>query len=140
MALGVGEDDVRHGVPRVVNANQQQGERCSADDKQGACRIRAKKGGDGEGGIADSGKRRVPQPILPDRFVCLLAQRPHDDDRGIGHAREANHSERERQRRERRPRRAHDRGDDQRARQVHDRRCGEGVQTASRRLVSAVGE
>lgn len=84
-------DDVRHRVPGVVNADQEQTQRRGSDEEQSEVGIRAEEEcRNRESGVAGTRQHRVPEPILPDRLVVRLATDASNDD---GAVRETTHTQ-----------------------------------------------
>src|SRR5262245_30096434 len=75
------KSDIRDGVPRIVNAAEQQQDRGGADDKQCGCGVF----GQSESGrcqrrIRNQWEHDVPDPVFKDGYVVLLL--PHVSNNG----------------------------------------------------------
>src|ERR1700704_3241149 len=77
------KDLIRDGVPSIVNSNQEQHQRCRADEVEGwAHGVQSRVGRDSESCVCRKRKQSMEQPILEHRPVGgLIAHTPgHDDD------------------------------------------------------------
>jgi len=123
LVLWPGEFDgnVGHGIPRVVDANEQEQHRHRTGDEQ--CRRRIAweyDRRDDECCVGDERKDHMPQPVFQYRLiVCLLARPPeHDDD--VGHSPETGEAQQQASMPEHLPWCAENRGDEERGAKMHD--------------------
>src|SRR5947209_10097065 len=83
LRLGELDDKVGHGIPGVVDTDEQQQNGSRGDDEQCWHRIAwDHKCCDEEGGVGDERKDRMPEPVFQHRLILGLTTRPpeHDDD------------------------------------------------------------
>ena len=123
LVLRPGELDgnVGNGIPGVVDANEQEQNSNRTDDEQCRHRIAQEHNcRDEEGGVGDERKDGMPQPVFQHRLIVCLTARPpyHDDD--IGHPCETGEAQQQDSWPERLPRRAKNRGDQERGAKMHD--------------------
>src|SRR5258707_8062815 len=121
LRLGLLEDNVGNGIPRVVDADEQEQHRHRTDAEQGRHRIaREQKRRDDECCVGDERKYRMPQPVFQHRLiVSLTAHTPqHDDD--VGHPPETAETAQKARIPEDPPWRAENRGDQQRGANMDD--------------------
>jgi hypothetical protein len=65
--------DVRHRIPRVVDADEEEKERHRADSEEGSGGLaRDRRRGDQQCGVRDEREHRVPEPVLEDQDLGEL--------------------------------------------------------------------
>src|SRR5713226_3906755 len=77
LRLGALDGKVGHGIPRVVDPDEQEQHRCSTDDEQ--CRHRIVweyHRRDDECGVGDERKDRMPQPVFQHWLIVRLMASP----------------------------------------------------------------
>src|SRR2546423_6425516 len=112
---------VGNGIPRVVDAGEQEQKRNGSDDEQCQRRIAQEHNRrDDECCVGNERKDRMPQPVFQYRLIVRLTARPsyHDDD--IRHLSKTEEAEQKASLPERLPRRTKNRGDEECGTKMHD--------------------
>ena len=121
LRLSVLDGNVGNGIPRVMDADEQEQHRHRTDAEQCRHRIaREHKRRDDECRVGDERKDRMPQPVFQHRYIVRLTARPPYHDDGVRHPPETAEAEQQASRPERLPWRAENRGDEERYAEMHD--------------------
>src|SRR5258708_39068187 len=121
LRLSVLDDNVGNGIPRVVDADEQEQHRHRTGAEQGRHRIaQEQKRHDDEYCVGDERKYHIPRPVFQHRLIVrLTAGAPYHDD-GVRHPPETTEAKQQASMPERLPRRAENRGDEERYAKMHD--------------------
>ena len=121
LRLGLLEDNVGNGIPRVVDTDEQEQNRSSTGDEQRRCRIaREHNCRDDECGVGDERKDRMPQPVFQHRCIVSLAADTPCCYGDVGYSPQAAEAEQQTSIPEHLPGRAENRGDEERGAKMHD--------------------
>src|SRR6266702_2472106 len=112
---------VGNGIPRVVDAGEQEQQRNRSDDEQCWRRIAQEHNRrDDECGVGNERKDRMPQPVFQYRLIVSLTARPPYHNNDVRHPPETREAEQQASIPERWPWRAQNRGDEERDAKMHD--------------------
>src|SRR6266516_3857896 len=94
LRLGALKGNVGHGIPRVVDTDEQEQNRSSTDDEQCWRRIAWEHHRrDDKCGVGDERKSRMPQPVFQHRLIARLTARPPYNDDDVYHPPETGEAE-----------------------------------------------